>query len=148
MTIIQVYTDKKRCLPLLLLGDEQESMIDKYLSDADLFVGISDGNPIAVAAVCTVGDDSVELKNLAVLPACQKLGYGRQMLDFVCNRYRASASLLLVGTGEVPATRGFYEHCGFTYSHRIPDFFTANYHHPIYEQDILLRDMVYLKKHL
>lgn len=40
----------------------------------------------------------------------------------------------------------FYGHCGFTYSHRIPDFFLKNYPHPIIEDGILLKDMIYLQK--
>ena len=29
-------TDKKKYLPLLLLADEQESMIDKYIDDGEM----------------------------------------------------------------------------------------------------------------
>ena len=32
------------------------------------------------------------------------------------------------------------------YSHRIPNFFTDHYDHPICEGGVLLRDMVYLQK--
>jgi hypothetical protein len=42
----------------------------------------------------------------------------------------------------------FYGRCGFTYSHRLKDFFVKNYRHPIVEDGILLQDMVYLKKKL
>lgn len=45
-----------------------------------------------------------------------------------------------------PLTLPFYEKLGFARSHIIPDFFTDNYDHPIYECGILLTDMVYLKK--
>jgi len=55
---------------------------------------------------------------------------------------------MLVGTGDSPLSIPFYEHCGFTYSHRIPDFFTKNYDHPIIEDGKLLTDMVYLRKPL
>lgn len=37
MSIREVKSDKKRYLPLLLLGDEQESMIDRYLDRGRLF---------------------------------------------------------------------------------------------------------------
>ena len=36
--IKQVSTNKKQFLSLLLLADEQESMIDRYLDRGDLFV--------------------------------------------------------------------------------------------------------------
>lgn len=38
MQIRLVSTSKKRFLPLLLLADEQESMIDRYLERGDLYV--------------------------------------------------------------------------------------------------------------
>ena len=38
----------------------------------------------------------------------------------------------------------FYEHCGFTVSHRIKNFFTDNYDHPMYEDGVQLVDMIYL----
>lgn len=38
---------------------------------------------------------------------------------------------------------GFYMACGFQFSHRITDFFVHHYDHPIVEDGILLKDMVY-----
>lgn len=36
--IIQIETNKKQYLDLLLLADEQESMIDRYLERGEMFV--------------------------------------------------------------------------------------------------------------
>ena len=71
MNIQLITTDKKRFLSLLLLADEQESMIDRYLERGDLFV-MSDAEaiPISVAVVTDEGNGVRELKNLAVAPAC------------------------------------------------------------------------------
>ena len=52
----------------------------------------------------------------------------------------------LSGRETPPSTLRFYKSCGFTYSHRIPDFFTDNYPDPIIEEGVRLRDMIYLKK--
>ena len=38
MNITEIKTDKKRFLPLLLLGDEQEDMIDRYLERGTLYI--------------------------------------------------------------------------------------------------------------
>ena len=38
MTITQITENKKQYLDLLLLADEQESMIDRYLERGELFV--------------------------------------------------------------------------------------------------------------
>ncbi len=147
--ITQILEGKKRYFDLLLLGDEQEAMIDRYLDRGDMFV-MQNGRreSVAVAVVVRIDDDTMELKNLAVAEEYQKKGYGRRMLEYVCKHYAAGCSLLLVGTGEVAATMGFYEHCGFVYSHRIKDFFTENYDHPICENGVLLKDMVYFKRQL
>ena len=42
MNVEQVTEDKKRYLPLLLLADEQENMIDRYLDRGAMFV-LDDG---------------------------------------------------------------------------------------------------------
>ena len=38
MEILKITSGKKKYLELLLLGDEQESMIDRYLERGDMFV--------------------------------------------------------------------------------------------------------------
>ena len=43
MEIIQVKENKKKYLDLLLLADEQEDMVDRYLERGDMFV-LSDGS--------------------------------------------------------------------------------------------------------
>ena len=53
MNIFEVTTDKKRYMDLLLLADEQESMIDKYLDKGTMYV-LSDNG---VKAVCVVTDE-------------------------------------------------------------------------------------------
>lgn len=147
--IRQIKTNKKALLDLLLLGDEQESMIDRYLDRGEMFT-LNDGDQhtIAVAVVTTESNGVVELKNLAVSPAFQRRGYGRKMVDIVCQHFRHKAHTILVGTGESHQTISFYESCGFSYSHRVADFFTLNYDHPIIEEGKPLRDMIYLKKEL
>lgn len=56
--------------------------------------------------------------------------------------------LLLLGTGDSPLTVPFYQKRGFVYSHRVPNFFTDYYDHPIIEGGVRLVDMVYLKRKL
>lgn len=145
--ILLITEYKKRYLDLLLLADEQESMIDRYLERGEMFaMQDNTGEVIAIAVVTVEGKDSIELKNMAVVPQEQQKGYGRKMIDYLCKFYTDKYRTLFVGTGNVPSTLNFYKRCGFSYSHKIPDFFTDNYDHPIYEDGILLTDMVYLKK--
>lgn len=140
--------NKKRYLPLLLLGDEQEDMIDRYLDRGTLYLLEEDGAAKCVCVLTEEGGGVLEVKNLATAPDCQRQGYGKAMLDFVSQTYRGCYTCLQVGTGESPLTLPFYEKCGFVFSHRVPGFFTQNYDHPIWEAGVQLVDMVYLKKPL
>lgn len=146
MKVVPVRTGKKDYLSLLLLADEQESMIDRYLMRGEMYAMRDGERTLAVIVVTDEGDGVLEIKNLAVSPAAQKKGYGRAMIDFVVRRYQGVFHTLLVGTGDSPLTLPFYERCGFSRSHVVRDFFTDNYDHPIVEGGVLLRDMVYLKK--
>lgn len=147
MEIREIVCEKKRFLSLLLLGDEQESMIDRYLERGTLYV-LEDNGVKGVCVVTDEGDGVLEIKNLAIAPGCQRQGYGRTMLDWIAARYREAFRVLQLGTGDSPAALPFYEHCGFVRSHVIPGFFTEYYDHPIYEDGVLLKDMVYLQKPL
>ena len=143
MEIQQVSANKKQYLDLLLLADEQEDMIDRYLEKGDMFI-LCDPDVVAQCVVCDLGDGVYEIRSLSVAPAFQGRGYGRHLLDFVAGHYRCKQ--LLVGTGDSPLTLPFYKKCGFTEHHRVKNFFTDNYDHPIYEAGVQLVDMVYLSR--
>ena len=147
MNIIELAEGKKRYLSLLLLADEQESMIDRYLDRGTMFV-LSDGEVKGECVVTDEGNGILELKNIAVVPACHRMGYGKALIEYVAAKYRGQYSVLQVGTGDSPLTIPFYERCGFVRSHRVENFFTEHYDHPIYEDGVLLTDMVYLRREL
>lgn len=144
MVIETVDSDKKRFIDLLLMGDEQESMIDRYLDRGTMFIGKIDEKAVACCVVTYEGDGIIEIKNLAVAPEFRCKGLGRAMIEYVEDRFKGS--VLQVGTGETPSTLRFYRNCDFEYSHRVPDFFIRNYSHPIIEEGIRLCDMLYLVK--
>ena len=140
--------NKKQYLDLLLLADEQESMIDRYLERGEMFI-LSDNDTVKASCVITCEDKGIyEIKSIAVYPEYQRQGYGRQLIAFVLEHYKDRCHTVLVGTGDSPLTIPFYESCGFAYSHRVPDFFIDNYDHPIFEGGKQLKDMIYLKRTL
>ena len=147
MEIIEVKENKKQYLTLLLLADEQEDMIDRYLERGTLYV-LHDEGAKAVCVVTDEGNGVLEIKNIAVSPESQGCGFGRALIDHIAKTYQGQFYKLLVGTGESPLTVPFYEKCGFTYSHRIKNFFTEHYDHPIFEEGVQLVDMVYLVKEI
>ena len=144
MKIRKVMHNKKDYMELLLLADEQEDMIDRYLERGDMFV-LEDGGVLAECVVTREGDGVYELKNIAVAPDCQRRGYGKQLIEFAFSYY-GDCERMLVGTGDVPSSLGFYHSCGFTESHRVKNFFTDHYDHPMFEDGKQLVDMVYLKR--
>ena len=146
MEITELRDNKKQYLELLLLADEQEDMIDRYLGKGKMYI-LTDEN--TVKAECVVTDEGggvLEIKNIAVKPEFQGRGYGKAMISFIEEKYRENFSILQVGTGDSPLTIPFYESCGFSRSHIIKDFFVDNYEKPIFECGVRLRDMVYLRK--
>lgn len=146
LRIREISGDKEAFLDLLLIGDEQEDMIARYLSRGRLFVGETGEEAVAVCVVTMEEEGVAEVKNLAVRPEFQRRGHGSEMLRFVESMFPGCK--LRLGTGETPSTLAFYHRCGFRYSHRVAGFFTDNYDHPIIEEGVLLTDMVYLEKEL
>ena len=145
--IVKVESNKKFFLDLLLLADESESMIDKYLERGDLFALYDDG----LKSVCVVtqeSEDTCELKNIATYEQWHGKGYGSKLLSHIFAYYKCRYTTMLVGTGDVPRALRFYEKNGFKISHRINNFFTDNYDHPMFEDGVQLNDMVYLKRNL
>ncbi|MEF9987628.1 MAG: GNAT family N-acetyltransferase [Christensenella sp.] len=144
MDIRKITADKKDYMELLLLADESEHMIDKYLERGEMFI-LDDNGVKAECVITQENDGTYELKNIAVLPDCRRKGYGKQLIEYVFNYY-SDCKCMFVGTGDVPSTLGFYHECGFNKSHRIKNFFTDNYDHIIIEDGVALIDMVYLKR--
>lgn len=145
MTYINIASGKKKYMDLLLLADEQENMIDRYLDRGTMYVLDDDG----VKAECVVTDEGngvLEIKNIAVVSAYQRKGYGKALIEYVSALYADTFSILQVGTGDSPLTVPFYERCGFVRHHTVKDFFIDNYDHPIFEEGAQLVDMIYLQK--
>lgn len=147
MIIREVNENKKQFISLLLLADEQENMIDRYIEKGTMYV-LEGDNVKAECVVTDEGNGILEIKNIAVNPENQGMGYGKTLIDFIASQYADEYSILQVGTGDSPLTILFYEKCGFVRFYKIPNFFTDNYDHPIYEGGVQLIDMVYLQRHI
>ena len=145
MTITKIKENKKQYLSLLLLADEQEDMIDRYIDNGTMYV-LDDNGVKSECVVTDEGNGIIEIKNIATTPEHQGKGYAKALIDFLVKEYGGNYSVLQVGTGDSPLTVPFYEKCGFAHSHSVPNFFTDNYDHPIYECGVQLVDMVYLQR--
>lgn len=147
MKFLKIENNKKRYIDLLLLGDEDEKMIDKYLERGEMYI-LDDNGIKAECVVTDEGNKILEIKNIAVSPKFQKQGYGKKLIEFITEKYSENFSVIQAGTGDSPFTIPFYEKCGFRKSHIVKNFFIDNYKNPIYEEGVQLIDMIYLQKNL
>ena len=70
MKIKEMKENKKQFLSLLLLADEQEDMIDRYIDRGTMYVLDDDG----IKCECVITDEGngiLEIKNIATEPDCQ-----------------------------------------------------------------------------
>lgn len=65
--------------------------------------------------------------------------------ESMIGRYLERGELFVLNDNGVKA---IYKSCGFELSLRIENFFTDNYDYRMIENDVLLKNMVYLKKQL
>ncbi|OHB74204.1 MAG: GNAT family N-acetyltransferase [Planctomycetes bacterium RBG_16_41_13] len=145
MEIKTINENKEEFIDLLLLGDEQENMVKKYLNRGDLFA-LYDNDLKTVCVVTQESENSYEIKNIATYEKYQGKGYGSYMIKYIIEKYKGKCNQLLVGTGEDDKILSFYKSLGFIYSHTIKDFFINNYDHEIFENGKQLKDMIYLKR--
>ena len=143
-----ITSNKKDFMELLLIGDEQEDMVMRYLERGELYAMYIGSEAVAVCVLTDEGKNVCELKNIAVKPEYQRQGLGRQLLTFAEEQSRGKYNKLILGTGDSPLTVPFYEKCGYKRSHVISNFFIDNYDHPIYEVGVQLKDMIYFEKEL
>ena len=116
MVIKEIIDDKIHYMDLLLLADEQDDMIRRYLEKGIMYV-LDDNGVKAECVVTDEGNRILEIKNIAVKPEYQGYGYGKALIDFLIRRYTGKYSVMQVGTGDSALTVPFYEKCGFTRSH-------------------------------
>ena len=140
-------SDKLNFMELLFLADEDLKMIEKYLHRGEMFA-LYDDDLKSVCIVTRESDDVCELKNIATYEKWHGKGYGSKLLSYIFSHYKGKYRTMLVGTGDISWIIQFYQKNGFRISHRVKDFFTDNYEHPIFEDGVQLVDMVYLSRSL
>ena len=147
MYIEIVNDEKKKFMDLLLLADEQEDMIVKYLERGVLFA-LYDDDLKSICVVTDEGNGVFEIQNLATYPQYQGKGYGQFLINYVCEHFKDRGTIMIVGTGETPVVVSFYEKSGFEYSHRIENYILDNYNEPIFEHGVQLIDKLFFKRNL
>lgn len=132
---------------LLLLADPSREMIDSYLPHSDLYVASESGNVLGVVVLFPLDRDTVEIKNLAVMPAHQGKGIGKWLLEnSIVVAGQKHFKRLVIGTANSSLYQlALYQKVGFrVYSVR-RYFFVDNYPEPIFENGMQAKDMVMLE---
>jgi ribosomal protein S18 acetylase RimI-like enzyme len=144
--LIKIISENKwEFLPLLLQGDEEESAIAKYLDRGELFA-LYDSDLKCICVATNEGGGVVEIQNIATDEHYRRQGYARKLIDYVAEHFKSRFDKIILGTGDVPGVLTFYNKCGFAVTHKIADYFTDNYDHPIIEEGVMLKDKVYLER--
>ena len=144
--------DKEKKIPydLLLLADETIEAINKYIHQSDIYVLDHEGKTIAVCAIQTISDDTVEIKNIAVDTIFQGQGIGQGLLKEIINLVTEKGfKKIIIGTGDAGIKQLYlYQKVGFEIFEIKHNFFIDNYPEPIFENGIRLKHMIMLKKDL
>lgn len=141
----KIDSDRSAYIPLLLEGDEDMSMLNRYLDRGDLF-GLFDNEDVVTLALVTAEGDCAELMNIVTVEKHRGKGYGSLMLSYLSKEFSAYG-YLIAGTGDCSPARLFYEKNGFSLSGLRKDFF-LQYDHPVIENGRMLTDMVLYRKRL
>lgn len=86
-------------------------------SGGQIFVAVEDGTVIGTCAVVPHGDGEFELVKLAVAPAKQGQGIGRELVDSCLNFARGEGArrVSLISNSRLEAALRLYERAGFRY---------------------------------
>ena len=130
MEISQIRENRRDYMDLLLLASPRMDVLERELDDGDMFV-LSENGDVLTVCIAAVKHKSCELKYIATAEGYQGRGYGKYMVNYICEHYSFSCDIMYAGTGNTWKGLEFYKKCGFTNSHIDAD-----------------TDMIYLKRHL
>ncbi|KRN02592.1 hypothetical protein FD13_GL001816 [Levilactobacillus senmaizukei DSM 21775 = NBRC 103853] len=133
---------------LLLLADPSQRLIDGYLPTSTAYVANDRQGLAGVLVLQRQSDLVVEVKNVAVLPAKQRRGYGQALVEFALqwaieHGYRT----VRIATGTTSLGQLYpYQKCGLRIVRVEPDYFTTHYSQAITENGLPLRDRLILER--
>ncbi|EFI66979.1 GNAT family N-acetyltransferase [Lysinibacillus sp. HST-98] len=145
----KVEGNREAFLPQLLLADESEVAVRKYLDKGTLYKINCGELLVGVALVIPQSDTTIELKNIAIETKYQGKGIGKEILRQLIEKCRNEGyQVVLVGTANSSIDNiAFYQKAGFRMEAIEKDFF-SHYPEPIYENGIRALDMIFFTKQL
>jgi len=114
MRIIKVSEEKERYLGFLLMTGFGEEKVRELLEKGELFV-LSDNSVVkTVCVVETLKNGSCQMKAIVTMPDDRHKGYGKNMLNYVCEYYSEEYHTMFIGVLISADNIDFYRKCGFT----------------------------------
>lgn len=134
---------------LLLLADENQILIDKYLPGSQLYVLETDGKVVGVG-VLQINGTAGEIMNIAVAPDYQRKGLGRAMIQALTDAaVRQGVGQLRIATGNSGIGQiALYQQEGFELIAIDRDYMLRNYTNPIWENGIQCKHQLIFEKTL
>lgn len=133
---------------LLLEADPNKKLISKYLQRSFCFEATHDNELFGVLILLPTHPETLEVVNIAVVSTQRNKGIGHQLLAFA-EKYARNNSYrcLEIGTGTTSFGQLYlYQKCGFRVVGVNQDFFTIHYDKEITENNLILKDMIRLRK--
>lgn len=133
---------------LLLSADPSKEAIMQYLPYSAIYLAFIPGKLIGVYVLYRIDDQTIEIKNIAVIEAYQGLGVGKLLLkDAAQIAFDGGYSAISIGTSNTSIGQLYlYQKQGFELSGIKMNFFIDNYSEPIYENGIQCAHMLMLTK--
>jgi len=137
-------------LPLLLLADPSQRLVEEYLQRGQCFIGTLNEQIVGVYVLLPTRPDTVELVNVAVDEKHQGKGIGKLLVNHaVQTAAEMGFRTIEVGTGNSGMGQiALYQKCGFRIVGVDRDFFVKHYDEVIVENGIQVIDMIRLSQDL
>ena len=146
--IQEIIENKLDYATLLCESDPNINLVENYLRDGRLFAYFEKQTPLAFIAAKEINDTTVEIKNLLTLEKYRGRGLAKALIQYVENLYK-NKTTYLIGTANSSITNMLiYTKLGYTYSHKIKNYFIDYYPQEIYENGMQAVNLMYFKKSL
>jgi len=150
LTFDKLSKDQQIPYELLLLADPSKDLIDEYLKSSEVFAARQNDQILGIAVLFPLTTETVEIKNIAVLPEFQGQGIGQYLIGkLVAVATLKGQKSIAIGTSNSSIGQLFlYQKLGFEITSIKRQFFTHNYVNPIFENGIQAKHLLVLTRQL
>ena len=134
---------------LLLDADPNQELVKSYLARSRVLIAYPEQEPENILGILVYEEqaEAWEILNVAVAPAVQNHGIGRQLLQRCLQEILSGTDgkQILIKTGDLTSPAlALYQKVGFQKVGFVKDYFVENYPEPIFEGNKQLRNQVIL----